>query len=93
MGEVTITLRTQKNGSNGEERSYVRNELNTKLCYVRLTTEILARFIRLVGWNYTTPLAVHSAGPGIVQYITATDIELVMRTAASHVYNLDPRRP
>ena len=53
--------------------------------------EILARFIRLVGWNYTTPLAVYSAGPGIVQYITATDIELVMRTAASHACNLSPR--
>jgi hypothetical protein len=51
----------------------------------------LARFIRLVGWNYTTPLAVYSAGPGIVHYITATDIELVMSTAASHVYNLSPR--
>jgi hypothetical protein len=91
VGKVTITLRTQKNGSNGEKRSYVRNKLNTKLCYVRLTMEILARFIRLVGWNYTTPLDVYSAGPGIVQYITASDIELVMRTAASHVYNLSPR--
>jgi hypothetical protein len=90
VGEDTITLRTQKNGSNGEKRSYIRNELNTKLCYVRLTMEILARFIWLVGWNYTTLLAVYSAGPGIVQYITATDIELVMRTAASHVYNLSP---
>ena len=57
MGKVTITLhtlRTQKNGSNGEKRSHVRNEHNTKLCNVRLTMEIYARFIRLVGWNYAT---------------------------------------
>ena len=91
VGEVTITYRTQKNGSNGEKRSHVRNEHNTKLCDVRLTMEILARFIRLVGWNYTTPLAVYSAGPGLVHYITSTDIELVMRDAAAHVYNLSPR--
>jgi hypothetical protein len=90
VGEVTITLRTQKNGSNGAKRSHVRSEHNTKSCYVRLTIEILARFIRLVGWNSTTPLAVYHAGSGIVQYITATDIELVMRTAASHVYKLSP---
>jgi hypothetical protein len=91
VGEVTITYRTQKNGSNGEKRSHVRNEHNTKLCDVRLIMEILARFIRLVGWNYTTPLTVYSAGPGLVHYITSTDTELVMRDAAAHVYNLSPR--
>jgi hypothetical protein len=43
-------------------------------------------------WVGTTPpLVVYSAGPGVVQYITATDIELVMRTTASRVYNLSPR--
>ena len=47
VGEVTITLRTtQKNGSNSEKR--VRDEHNTKLCDVRLTIEILARFSVLV---------------------------------------------
>ena len=91
MGEVTVTLRTQKNGSNDEKRSHVRNEHNPKSCYVRLTMEILARFTRLVGWNSTTPLAVYYAGSGIVQSITANDIELVVRAAAAHVYNISPQ--
>ena len=69
-------------------RSHVRNEHNTKLCYVYLTMEILIHFIRLVGWNYTTPLAIYYAGSGIVQSITANNIELVMCAAAAHIYSL-----
>jgi hypothetical protein len=44
-----------------------------------------------VEWNYTTPLAVYSAESGIVQYITANAIELVMHDAAAQVDNLNPR--
>jgi hypothetical protein len=54
---------------------------------------IFKRFIRLVGWNHhQTPLAIYQLPTGAIHFITDTEINLEMRAAAAHVYNLDPTK-
>jgi hypothetical protein len=88
---VIITFRMQKNANNGETRTYVINA-GKKLCFIRAAHNILRRFVRLVGWTTTTPLAVHRNAHEQVQFVSSKGIESTMRVAASAVYKLDPKK-
>ena len=87
-----IKFRTQKNGHNGEERLFTRNKKAGGRCFVSAMLRILHRFARLRGLqDIQTPLAVYKNKDGEpTKFITAKDIEQVMRHAAARVYGLDP---
>ena len=90
MRKCWIKFRTQKNGQHGEERLFTRNE-NGK-CFVQAMLRIISRFERLVGiHDESTPLALYrNKGEKDAKFITALDIEQVMRHTAAEVYKLDP---
>ena len=87
-----IKFRTQKNGQNGEERLFTRN--NGGKCFVQAMLRIIRRFERLRGPNDgDTPLALYNNKiEEEPKFITASDIEKIMRQTAAQVYNLDPVR-
>jgi hypothetical protein len=87
---VIITFRMQKNGQNGETRTFIRNE-GKALCFIRAAQSILRRFIRLVGWQKHIPLAVfHNEQANRVQFVHSSKIEKLMQATAIAVYKLDP---
>jgi hypothetical protein len=89
---VIITFRMQKNGQNGETRTFIRNE-GKDLCFIRAAKNILHRFIRLVGWEKHTPLAVFkNDDENRVQFVCSSKLEQVMKAAAMVVYKLDPEK-
>jgi hypothetical protein len=92
LKRAIITFRTQKNGDNGETRVFTANTSNTRLCFVRLIFHIFRQFIRLVGWEYDTPLCIYRETTGAICLITATNIKSAMRAAAAAVYNLCPSK-
>jgi hypothetical protein len=86
-----IKFRTQKNGQHGEERLFTRN--NGGKCFVQAMIRILRRFQRLMGTNEETPLALYkNKNEQEPKFITASDIENIMRFTAAQVYKLDPVR-
>jgi hypothetical protein len=89
---VLITFRMQKNGQNGETRTFVRNE-GKELCFIRAAQSILRRFIRLVGWKKKIPLAVYNnEAENRIQYVCSSKLERVMQASAAAVYKLDLRK-
>ena len=90
MRKCWIKFRTQKNGQHGEERLFTRNE-NGK-CFVQAMLRIISRFERIVGiHDESTPLALYkNKGEEEPKFITASDIEKVMRHTAAEVYKLNP---
>ena len=87
-----VKFRTQKNGHNGEERLFTRNEKVGGKCLIRPMLNILRRFARILGTKDThTPLALYrERGDKPPKFITASDIERLMRQSAARVYSLDP---
>ena len=86
-----IKFRTQKNGQNGEERLFTRN--NGGKCFVQAMLRIIRRFERIMGLNENTPLALYkNKDTSEPKFITASDIEKIWRKTAAQVYNLDPVR-
>ena len=85
-----IKFRTQKNGQHGEERLFTRNE--NGMCFVQAMLRIIDRFDRIVGrHDVCTPLALYNnQGEKEPKFITASDIEKIMRHTAAEVYKLDP---
>jgi hypothetical protein len=51
---------------------------------------IVQRFVRLVGNKCNVPLRVYQDANVTIRYITASLIETTFRTAAAHVYKVDP---
>jgi hypothetical protein len=90
VGRVSLTFKAQKNGENGEEHLFARNDSFPAMCFVRLLLRITKRFIRLVGEDHSKPLCICKDALGKLRYITANDINFVFRLAAAKVYNLDP---
>jgi hypothetical protein len=85
-----VTFTHQKNGNDGEKRTFVRNINNPRLCFVSLMLRIFKQFISLLGWEATsTPLAIYQTESGDIKMITATEINVVMRSTAAAVYGLD----
>jgi hypothetical protein len=86
---VIITFRMQKNGQNGETRTFVQNK-GKDLCFIRAAQSILRRFIRLVGWKKKIPLAVyHNGTENQVYFVGSSQLERVMQASAAAVYKLD----
>jgi hypothetical protein len=87
---ITLTFRFQKNGENGQEKSFIRNNEKPHLCFVRAMLAILVNFITLAGRDFTKPLAIYKDANGIIQTLDNSIIEDNMRDAAAHVYNINP---
>lgn len=84
-------FQTQKNGEHGETRIFTRNAARPTICPVTAWLQIFQRFHTLRGLSPHIPLCVYlPPGLGKVQFITARDIEAVLRSTAAAVYNLDP---
>lgn len=87
-----LKYRTQKNGSNGEERMYT-NEIGG-LSFVNAMYRIMKRFRRMVpmSTDLDNPLAIHrafhSAGP--IHFVTPRLIMNHMRAIAAQVFKLHP---
>jgi hypothetical protein len=80
-----------KKWKQGEKRTFVRDNNNPRLCFVSLMLQIFKQFISLLGWEVTsTPLTIYQTESGDIKMITATEINVVMRSTAAAVYGLDP---
>jgi hypothetical protein len=89
--KLRITFRTQKNGENGEEKLFARNEKPHGCCCVRAALRVLERFQRLRGnSDLTTPLGIYRSTDGHCRLITSDLVEREMRNLAAKVYHLDP---
>jgi hypothetical protein len=88
--KVWVTWRTQKNGQNGENRLFTQNKNLEGHCMLRALHRIILRFLRLLGPDNVTPLALYAPYPGATRLITSSNIEILMRRVAATVYNLDP---
>jgi hypothetical protein len=87
-----IIFRTQKNGDNGEEKTFTCNKNPGGREFVRPIYRIIQRFALLRGLcDNVTPLAIYAYG-NVVKFITSVDVERAMRQTASKVYKLDPIR-
>ena len=89
-----MTFSWQKNLNHGETRLFTASAPRPQMSFPRLMHRIVKRFVRLVGASHLdTPLAVYRTETGAIRSITASDINMVMRTVAAKVYNLDPNKP
>jgi hypothetical protein len=89
-----IKFRTQKNGSNGEERLFTANPNPTGKCFVRSMLHIIDRFIRIRGiHDDSTPLALYlDKCSNIPKLINSVNIESLMRHVGSQLYHLCPKK-
>lgn len=91
VSKVRIKWRVQKNGDNGESKTYLRNTVSPNLCPVNRALSIVARHIRLVGTNEpNVPLGLYQHPTHGVQLIVATDVASIMRRTVAQVLGLDP---
>jgi hypothetical protein len=87
---ITLTFRFQKNGENGQEKSFIRNDEKPHLCFVRAMLAILLNFIELAGRDFTKSLAIYKDANGSVRALDNTIIEEIMRDVAANVCNINP---
>jgi hypothetical protein len=92
ISAVKITWRYQKNNENGETKKIVKNTTTPRFCGVNRAHRIVKRFVQLVGFCPTTPLAIYRTSYGKVQTVCDRQIEHSMRAIATTVYRLDPSR-
>jgi hypothetical protein len=90
VGRLSLTFKAQKNGENGEQRLFTRNDRFPDMCFVRLFLRITKRFLRFFGEDYSKPLCICRDTLGKLRYVTASDVNFVFRLAAKQVYTLDP---
>jgi hypothetical protein len=87
--KLFVKFRTQKNGSNGEERLVTASwSTNGDTNAIHAALSIIRRHQRLAAACPTTPLALFQHGKDVF-HITDGAIEATMRALASHVYQLD----
>jgi hypothetical protein len=87
---ITLTFRFQKNGENGQEKSFIRNDEKSHLCFVRAMLAILLNFIELAGRDFTKSLAIYKDANGSVRALDSTIIEEIMRDVAANACNMNP---
>ena len=87
-----ITFRTQKNGDHGEKKLFTQNPGGRSFVHAML--RIIRRFVELRGpSDVTTPLALYRCTKTkTAKFITSTDIEYTLQTAAIDVYGLDIKK-
>jgi hypothetical protein len=87
-----LKYRTQKNGSNGEERMYANDPRG--LSFVNAMYRVMQRFRRLVPMSadLVNPLAIYRAynATGPVHFVTPRLIMTHMRSIAAEVFKLNP---
>jgi hypothetical protein len=87
---ATVTWRFQKNGENGEKKTFVRAFDNPVLCAVSALLRIAQRWLDLK-LPPMHPLAVYTAdgkSNGRVQLIRESNINAALQSAAKTVYNI-----
>jgi len=87
---IDVTWRFQKNGNNGEQKTFVRAFHNPGLCAVSALLRIVKRFLDL-GLPAEQPLAVYTSDgttSGNVQMIRESNINAALQSAAKYVYNI-----
>jgi len=94
IGKLVVTWRTQKNGQNGQSKTYLRNHKNVRLCPIARAHSIVCRYQRVVGTTVSDkiPLAVYSDGPlATDKHLLYSDqVTEVIRKIVCEVLNLDP---
>jgi hypothetical protein len=97
VGRLSLTFKAQKNGENGEQhlfmrnqRLFMRNDRFPAMCFVHLFLRITKCFLRFLGEDYSKPLCICRDALGKLRYVTASDVNFVFRLAAAQVYTLDP---
>ena len=91
VARLRIGWRVQKNGDNGQHKTYTRNDRTPTLCTVHRGLRIVARYIRNVGLNSPNiPLAVYRDTQLGLRLINSKQIETNMREVAIAVLKLDP---
>ena len=93
IGKLKITWRTQKNGQNGESKTYLRNLKNPNLCAITRGLSIVARFKRVTGstTSPTVPLAVYRDLEDCTGYLLYADqVTELIRVVVCEVLGLDP---
>jgi len=87
---ATIRYRTQKNGHNGEKRVFTKATTTVRIDIIDHLLNIARRFLVICGDVPDVPLSVYLDDTGAVRRITEQEIVTSLRTAAQHVYNIDP---
>ena len=94
IGKLQVTWRTQKNGQNGETKTYLCNLKNPLLCPVARGWNIMARYQRIMGTTEsdTVPLAVYRDGPldSDRHLLYSDQVTQLVRDVVCDVLNLDP---
>jgi hypothetical protein len=87
------TLRTQKNGDNGQRCMWQNTKNKLDRNYIQPMYTNVKRFVHLMGpLDTTTPLSVYQTKSGQIRLLTARDIEKEMQATAAAVYNLCPKK-
>jgi hypothetical protein len=83
VGRLSHTFKAQKNGENGEQRLFTRNDQFPAMCFVRLFLRITKRFLCFLGKDYSKPLCICRNALGKLRYVTASDVNFVFWLAAT----------
>jgi hypothetical protein len=87
---ATVRYRTQKNGQNGEKTVFTKARTTVKIDTIHHLLNIARRFLDICGDVPDIPLSVYLDEHGQLRRITEQEIVKTLRTAAQHVYDLDP---
>jgi hypothetical protein len=93
IAEIELEFRMQKNGDHGKKKKWVATANPAARNAIRPFYNIINRFVALCGPDdHTTPLSVHKTKTGQIRLLNARDIEREMRTTATKVYHLCPKK-
>ena len=91
VGCICLRFKGQKNGENDEKKIFVRNTKNpSRICFAANLMQILKRHKHLTKTNPELPLSVYRNSAGRTRNIISALVEIFMRKAAAHLFNLDP---
>jgi hypothetical protein len=88
VGSVNLQFEEKKNGENGEKNFFVRNNDKPHVCFIKNFMQIMQRHAQLTKFNPSLSLRVYCHNNGSICNITSTDVETLMRQAASELFNL-----
>lgn len=91
VDQVYLKWRFQKNGNNGEELPFSRNDKTPDRCFVRSALRARDRAQRL-GVPEDTPIAVFRDSKGKVKHISNEDVEWLLRHAAKKVHHVTDKK-
>jgi len=93
VAAIKLVWHTQKNGEHGEAKLFTCNPRKEGHSFVAPMLRIIQHFVELQGLDLSTPLAIFRNAKHVTQYITETEIKLMMRATAVAIYDgLDPKK-